>query len=73
MDWMDSPYAPLVPLYAAQTNAQDLLYVNYYCQYVGSSANLAMTAWCIAGGIDPETMYLHYGNLTFGSGQAFGQ
>ena len=56
---------------AAQSNAQDLLYVNYYSQYVGDTENVAMTAWCIANGIDPETMYLHYDTPTtvdFGDG-----
>ena len=53
-----------MPLTAAQSNAEDLLYVEYYCQYVGSAANAAMTAWCISNGINPETMYLHYATLT---------
>lgn len=68
---MDSPDPSLIPFYAAQSNAQVLLYCNYYCQYVGSSQNLAMSAWCVANGIDPETMYLHYATPTtveFGDG-----
>ena len=45
-DWLDGPQPGLVPLYAAQTGAQQLLYMNYYAEYVGEGPNLAMNQWC---------------------------
>ncbi len=64
IDLLDGPAQSLVPPYAAQTSAQELLYCNYYGQYLGSAANQNLIAWCEANGIDPETMYLHYDTRT---------